>query len=125
MASPRSPRHLDERLQFAQEKRVAEGVSDLVHPAIGQEVIVDDDAPLQVPGDIAALFAGAIEGEKQARRRVQPMQLAGDPVARFVEMANRGLGHALADRLVDGAQLPRLPAHPGDDAGRADRRRAH
>ncbi len=52
------------------------------------------------------------------------MQLARDPVARFVEIANRGLCHALADRLVDRAQLPRLPAHPGDDAGRADRRRA-
>ena len=52
------------------------------------------------------------------------MQLASDPIARFVEMANCGLGDALADGLVDGAQLSRLPAHPGDDAGRADRRRA-
>jgi hypothetical protein len=53
---------------------------------------------------------------------VQPVQLAGDPIPRFVEMANCGFGHALADGLVDGAQLSRLLAHPGDDAGRADRR---
>ena len=59
-----------------------------------------------------------------------PMQLAGDPVARLVEMANRGLGHALADRLVDRGATARaflsaqVLVHPGDDAGRADRRGA-
>ena len=39
-------------------------------------------------------------------------------------MANPGLGDALADGLVDLAQLSRLLAHPGDEAGRTDPRRA-
>jgi hypothetical protein len=104
--------------------RVAEGVIDPVHPAIRREVIMHDDAPPQIPGDIAALFARAIEGKDQARRHMQPVQLASDPIARFVEMANRSLGHTLADGLVEGTQLSRLPAHPGDSAGRTDRRGA-
>ena len=81
-----------------------------------------DDAPMQIPGDVAALLARAIEGEEQVRCRVQPVQLAGDPIAGLVEMANRGLGHALADGLVDRTQLSRLLVHPSDDAGRTDRR---
>ena len=104
--------------------RVAEGVIDRVHPAIRQEVVVDDDAPLQIRRDVAALFAGAIEGESPARRGVQPMQLAGDTVTGLVEAANRGLGDTLADSLVDLAQFARLPSHPGDEAGRTDQRRA-
>src|ERR1700722_15853378 len=102
--------------------RVAEGTLDRVHPAIRQEMVVHDDASLQIAGDIAAPLARAIEGEEQARRRVQPMQLAGDAIPGFVEMANRGLGHTLADGLVDWAQLSRLLAHPSDNAGRTDRR---
>src|SRR5208282_4218132 len=69
-------------------------------------------------------FARAIESEGQTRRRVQPVQLAGDPIARLIEAANLGLGHAFADGLVDFAQFARLLAHPGDDAGRTDQRRA-
>ncbi len=103
---------------------VAERVSDLVHPAIRLEMVVHDDASLQIRGDVAALLARAIEGESQARGGVQPMQLAGDPIAGFVEAANLGLGHALADGLVDLAQLFRLLFHPTDDAGRTDQRRA-
>ena len=104
--------------------RVAEGVLDRVHPAIGQEVVMHDDAVPQIRGDVAALFARAIESEGQTRRRVQPVQLAGDPIARLIEAANLGLGHAFADGLVDFAQFARLLAHPGDDAGRTDQRRA-
>jgi uncharacterized peroxidase-related enzyme len=52
------------------------------------------------------------------------MQLAGDPIAGLVEMANLGLGQALADGLVDVAQRSRLLSHPSDNAGRADQRRA-
>jgi len=115
---------VDEGLEFAQDMGVAERVIDRVHPAIGQEVVVHDDAPLQILGDVAALFARAIESEGQARRRVQPMQLASDPIAGFVEMANPGLGHVLADGLVDLAQLSRLLAHPSHEAGRTDPWRA-
>ena len=80
-----------------------------------------DDAPLQMPGDIAALFARPIEGKQQARCRMQPVQRACDAIARFVEMTNRGPSHTLANRLIDRGKLPRLPGHPGHDAGRTDR----
>jgi hypothetical protein len=56
---------------------VAEGVRDRVEPTIGQEVVVHDHAPLQILRYRAALFDGAIEGEGQARRGVQPLQLVG------------------------------------------------
>src|ERR1700691_1964382 len=103
---------------------VAEGVDDLDEPVVRLEVVVNDDAAFQIPGNVAALFSGAIEGEAKARSRVQPLQLAADPIARLVEMANLLAGDALADPLVDRRQLFRLLAHPGDDARRTDPRRA-
>ena len=53
---------------------------------------------------------------------MQPVQLASDPIVGLVEMANRSLGHTLADGLVGWTQFSRLLAHPSDDAGRTDRR---
>ena len=103
---------------------VAEGVVDLEEAAIGFEVVVDDDATLQVPGDVAALFSGAIEGEAKTRGRMQPLQLTADSITRFVEMADLLAGDTLADPLVDRRQLLRLLSHPTHDAGRTDRRRA-
>src|SRR5271169_904116 len=103
---------------------VAEGVDDLDEPVVRLEVVVNDDAAFQIPGNVAALFSGAIEGEAKARSRVQPLQLAADPIARLVEMANLLAGDALADPLVDRRQFFRLLAHPGDDARRTDPRRA-
>ena len=44
--------------------------------------------------------------------------------ASFVEMANPGFGHALADGLADLAEFVRLLSHPGHDAGRTDQRGA-
>ena len=41
----------------------------------------------------------------------------------FVEVANRGLGHAPADGLAVGRPF-RFLSHPGDEAGRTDQRRA-
>ena len=115
---------LDQALEFAQDMGVAEGVDDLDEPVVRLEVVVNDDAAFQIPGNVAALFSGAIEGEAKARSRVQPLQLAADPIARLVEMANLLAGDALADPLVDRRQLFRLLAHPGDDARRTDPRRA-
>ena len=83
-----------------------------------------DDAPLQTLRDRAPLFPGAIEGEGEARRRVQPLQRACDAKPGFVEAANLRLGHALADALINLLQFLRLLSHPGDDAGRTDQRRA-
>ena len=36
---------LDQALEFAQDMGVAEGVVDRLHPAIGQEVVVNYDTP--------------------------------------------------------------------------------
>src|SRR5208337_2190827 len=69
---------------------------------------VHDDAPLQILGDRAALFVGAIESEGQARRRMQPLQLAGAAKPRFVKMSNLRLGYAFTDERVDLPQLLRL-----------------
>jgi hypothetical protein len=99
-------------------------VIDRLEPAIRQEVVVHDDAPLQTLRDRAPLFPGAIEGEGEARRRVQPLQRACDAKPGFVEAANLRLGHALADALINLLQFLRLLSHPGDDAGRTDQRRA-
>src|SRR5260370_27243697 len=114
----------DQALEFAQDMGVAEGVIDHVEPTIRQEVVMHDYAPLQILRDCAALFTGAIEGESQARRRVQPLQLAGDAKPRFVEMAHLHFGHALADARIDLPQVLSLLSNPGHDAGRADQRRA-
>ena len=108
--------------KFARDVGVAEGVIDRVEPAIGQEVVVHDDAPLQILGDRAALFVGAIEGEGEARRCVQPLQLACDAKPGFVEMANLRLRHALADERVNLPQRLCLLSDPGDHAGRTDQR---
>src|SRR5260370_12586841 len=91
--------------------------------AIGSEVGAPDEARLQILGDRAALFVDAIEGEGQARRRMQPLQLAGDAKPRFVKMANLRLGHALADELVDLPHLLRLLSAPADDPPPTDQRR--
>ena len=115
---------LDQALEFAQDMGVAEGVVDRVEPTIRQEVVMHDHAPLQILRDGAALFTDTIEGESQARRRVQPLQLAGNAKPRFVEMANLHFGHALADTRIDLPQVFCLLSHPGHDAGRADQRRA-
>ena len=87
-------------------------------------MVVHDNASFQFLGDRASLFPGAIEGVGQARCRVQPLQLAGDAIAGLVEMANLRRGDALADALVDRLEFFILLAHPADDAGRTDRRRA-
>ena len=102
---------------------VAEGVKNVFEGVVGAPVVVDHDAAFEL-GHGRAGLARAIEGESQARRGVQPTQLARDPIAGLVEMANRGLGHAPANGLVDGAQLLRLLSHPGDEAGRTNQWRA-
>ena len=91
---------LDQALEFAQDMGVAEGVLDGVEPTIGQEVVVHDDASLQIFGDRAAFFVSAIEGEGQARRGVQPLQLAGDakPVLSIAEGSSRWRTFASATR---------------------------
>jgi hypothetical protein len=47
---------LDQTLEFAQDMGVAEGVVDRVEPAIRQEVVMHDHAPLQIRG-IAPRFS--------------------------------------------------------------------
>src|SRR5260370_35141417 len=84
-----------------------------------------DHAPLQILRDRAALFTGAIEGEGQAWRRVQPLQLPGNAKPRFVEMADLHFGHALADARIDPAAglLPCFEPRPRCWPGRSAARR--
>src|SRR5208282_1164394 len=109
---PGFPVEFDQGLKFAQDVAVAEGVEDREQAIVGRKMVVNGDAALQALGDRAALFPGAIERVTQARRGVQPLQLAGHAVTRFVEMANLRLGDALPDALVDRLQRFVLPAHP-------------
>jgi hypothetical protein len=53
---------------------------------------VNDDAAFQIPGNVAALFSGAIEGEAKARSRVQPLQLAADPIAPLADATTGSKG---------------------------------
>src|SRR5260370_783925 len=108
---------------FAEDGGVARGGGGGVERGRGGEVGGHAAARLQILGDRAALFVDAIEGEGQARRRMQPLQLAGDAKPRFVKMANLRLGHALADELVDLPHLLRLLSAPADDPPPTDQRR--
>ena len=87
-------------------------------------MVVHDDDSVHIYRDRDTFCVGAIEGEGQARGRVQPLQLAGDAKPRFVEMANPRLGNPDADERVDLPQRLRLLSHAGDDASRTDQRRA-
>ena len=95
-----------------------------LHPPIGDEVVVDDNAAAQILGDRPAPFAGAVEGEGLARSGVQPLQPAGDAKAGLVDMAHLRLADALADASINALEIARLPAHPCRDTGRAQHRRA-
>ena len=103
---------------------VAQGVLDLPERAIGHEAVMHDDAALQIQGDRAALFLGAVEGERLAGGRVQPVELARDPEAGFVEMADLRLGQTRADPRIHPLQVQRASAHPGRQTRRAQTRRA-
>ncbi len=91
---------LDQRLEFAQMMGVAQGVLDLPERAIGHEAVMHDDAALQIQGDRAALFLGAVEGERLAGGRAPPVELARDPDA----------GSSTADLRPANAPDPRI--HP-------------
>ena len=115
---------LDQAVEFAQDMSVAEGVRDRVEPAVRQEVVVHDDASVQIFRDRAPFFVGAIEGEGQLEVVCSHCSLPAMRNPVFVEMANPRLGHPDADERVDLPQRLRLLSHPGDDAGRTDERRA-
>ncbi len=103
---------------------VAQRMVDLAERAIGNEAVVHNDAALEVRGDGAALVLGPVEGEGLARGRVQPMQLARDPQAGFIEMADLRFRQAGADSRIDPLQVARLLANPRREARRTQKGRA-
>ena len=121
---PRLLVEVDERLQFPQMMGVAEGVADRLESGVGAEMVVHDNAALQLCGNVAAPFADPVERVGLARGRMQPLRLAGDAKAGLVEAADPGLSDARPDRAIDALQRFRLAPHPGRHAGRADERRA-
>ena len=54
---------------------------------------MDDDAPFEAFGHCAALVTGVVEGKARRGGRMQPLRLAADAQAGFIEAAHaRGLG---------------------------------
>ena len=80
------------------------------HRVIGLEMIVDDDAAAKALGQIAAFGRHPIRGQGRGRGGMQPLALAGDAKAGFVEVAHRGLGHERGDPRRDRLELLGLPA---------------
>ncbi len=77
-----------------------------------------DDHADDVGQHLAALGAGAIEGQQGSASHVQPLRLAADAEAGFVHMLDRRFGDEVAQRFDKAAQTPRaIPAHGGDRAG--------
>jgi hypothetical protein len=120
----RLPVPVDERLQLPQMMGVAESVVDLVEGGVGAEMVVHDTAALQFDGNVAAPLADPVDRMGLARRRLQPLRLAGDPEAGLVEAAGPGRSDAGPDRAINARQGLRLAPHPRHDAGRTDERRA-
>ena len=94
---------LDQRLEFAQMVGVAERVARAFEGAIGFEAVVDDRAADQVFRHVAPLARDAIEREGFGRRRMQPLRLARDAEAGFVEAAHARRGASAPIRPATGA----------------------
>ena len=76
---------------------VAERVRDAGQRVIGLEMVVNDDAAFQTFEQVAAFLGHSIRGQGRGRGGVQPLALAADAEAGFVEIAHRGLGHERGD----------------------------
>ncbi len=87
-------------------------------------MIVDDDAAAKALGQVAAFGRHPIRGQGRGRGGMQPLALAGDPKAGFVEMAHGGLGCERGDPRRDSPEFLGLPLAPGDDAVGTKPRRA-
>ena len=68
--------------------------------------VVDDDAAAKALGQLAAFGRHPIRGQARSRGGMQPLALAGDAKAGFVEMAHRGLGHECGDPRRDNLKRP-------------------
>ena len=107
---------LDQRFEFAQMMSAAERMSgrlgETVQLAVRFEAVVDDDAPFEAFGHLAALVAGAVEREGLGGRGMQPLRPAADAQAGLVEATH-----------TRGADERANPA--SDRASAAARRRGH
>ena len=60
-------------------------------------MVVNDDAAFEPFGHLAAFLGHTVQGQGRGRGGVQPLELAADAEAGFVEIAHRGLGHERGD----------------------------
>ena len=108
---------LDQGLEFSQMMRIAQGMQHTFQGVVGLPVVVDDNAndPFQ---QTAPLRGNAVDAQPGGHRHMEPLRLATDAKAGFIQMLDRrGLDELTHRRheLLD--LLDRLRAHPGDRGG--------
>src|ERR1700738_3971423 len=113
---------LDQRLQFPQMMSVAQGMQHVLHHVVRLPVVMHHDAN-DAGHEAAAVGADPIKGEKSSRGDVQPLGLAAEAKAGFVQVLDLGAAHLLAHRIDEALQpIGATAAHPGD--GRWDQAHA-
>jgi hypothetical protein len=90
------------RLKFAQEMGVAEGVIDVFPTLIGAPMVVNHNAARELRHGRTRLV-GAIERRGRGRGGVPPTGLSGDAQAGLAEAAHRRRRDAFADGAIEGA----------------------
>ena len=105
---------LDQRLQFPQMMSVAQGMQHVLHHVVRLPVVMHHDAN-DAGHEAAAVGADPIKGEKSSRGDVQPLGLAAETKAGFVQVLDLGTAHLLAHRIDEALQpIGATAAHPGD-----------
>jgi hypothetical protein len=89
---------LDQRLQFPQMMSVAQGMQHVLHRVVRLPVVMHHDAN-DAGHEAAAVGADPIKGEKSSRGDVQPLGLAAEAKAGFVQVLDLGAAHLLAHRI--------------------------
>ena len=113
---------VDQGFEFAQMMGVAQRVADGGQRVIGPEMIVDDDPAAKALGQFASFGRHPIRGQGHGRGGMEPLALAGDAKAGFVEMAHGSLSHQRGDLRRKSPEVLGLPLAPGDDAVGTKRR---
>jgi hypothetical protein len=103
---------------------VAQRVARPCEGAIGFEAVVDDHAAGKIVRHVAPLGRDAVEREAFGCDRVQPLRLARDAEAGFIEAAHARGGDERADPPGDRRQRAGFSPHPVDHARRTDGRDA-
>ena len=94
----RLPVDLDQRLQFAQMMGVAQRMTDVGEPGVRLEAVMNRDSAREPLRHLAAFGRHAIVGQGFRGDGVQPLSLAGDAEAGFIEAAHRRCARAPISR---------------------------